>query len=598
MLRIWERATGDEYRSILAEWGFASQAAIYEALHPLRVDKPFEPAGHDSKDKAAPLEIGQPAGGEVVLGKHEHWYRLRVPADENTLTIAIGGDPTVRTVVHLENSAGESILLRKIAGDSTPQLHLLEAIVEPGGDYFVQIEEPPRNVVFLWDTSASVGAYLPVIYNSLMAYMEDVVPGLDAANLIPFGGDLLLRDWYGEPYILQTVLNDYPRKESSSAAEETLHTATKALAPRAGTKAIVMVTDAATSRYPAVWDEFERVQPRVFAIGVGSQGALGRHPAREQDLMQDWSRVNGGYYAHLLSEGDMEIAFDRASTMLRRPAGYTLEVASTFREAPGPGTLVVVSEGDGPAAGGAVELILDASGSMLKRMDGKRRIVIAKEVLTEAVNELIPAGTPVALRVFGHKEPGSCRTDLEIALKPLDPVAASATIAGVNAMNLAKTPIADSLAMVESDLKSAEGPKVVVLVTDGEETCEGDAEKVIQRLRDKGFDVTLNIVGFAIDDDELESQFQSWAELGGGRYFSAKNQEGLSQSLKEALQIPYSVYDSSGTLAGDGVVDGEPLELEQGFYRVVVATSPPRTFDKVEIPGEKEVILVAVADGN
>ena len=453
MIRIWERATDDEYRSILAEWGFASQAAIYEALHPLRIDKPFEAAGHDSKATAAPLEFGQLAAGQVVLGKHQHWYKLSVPADENTLTVAIGGDPTVRTVVHLESSGGKQIITRKVTRESTPQLHTFEAVIEPGGVYYLQIEEPPRNVVFLWDTSASVGGYLPVIYNSLMVYMEDVVPGRDAANLIPFGGNLLLRDWYGEPFILQTVLNDYPRKENSSAAEKTLHTASKALAPRAGTKAIVMVTDAATSRYPDVWDEFKRVQPRVFGLGVGSQGAFSRDPALEQDLMQDWSRVNGGHYAHLHSEGDMGVAFDRAATMLRRPAGYTLEVASTFREAPGPGTLVVVSEGDGPAAGGAVELILDASGSMLKRMDGKRRIVIAKEVLTEAVNELIPAGTPVALRVFGHKEPGSCRTDLEIALKPLDPVAASATIAGVNAMNLAKTPIADSLAKVESDLK-------------------------------------------------------------------------------------------------------------------------------------------------
>jgi len=513
-LRIWERATGNEYRSILAEWGFASQAAIYEELHPLRVEKPFEAAGHDSKDKASLLEFDQLASGEVVLGKHEHWYKLSVPVDDNTLTIAIGGEPTVRTVVRLQNSAGESIPARKITGVSTPALHVLEAIVEPGGDYFVKIEEPPRNVVFLWDTSASVGAYLPVIYNSLMAYMEDVVPGLDAANLIPFGGKLLLRDWYGEPYILQTVLNDYPRKESSSEAEKTLHTASKALAPRAGTKAIVMVTDAATNRYPLMWDEFERVQPRIFGLGVGSQGALGRNPAREQDLMQDWSRVNGGHYTNLLSEGQMEIAFDRASTMLRRPAEYTLEVSSTFREAPGPGSLKVIAQEGEAATSGAVMLILDASGSMLKRMGGKRRITIAKEVLIEAVNQHIPPGTQVALRVFGHKEPNSCRTDLEIALKPLDPAAATSTIERVNAMNLAKTPIADSLARIESDLKQAQGRKVVVLVTDGEETCDGDPEKVIQRLQDKGFEVSLNIVGFAIDDDELESQFQSWSELG------------------------------------------------------------------------------------
>jgi len=590
IIRVWERQSDDEYRSILAEWGFASKAAIYEELHPLRVEKPFEAAGHDSRDKAMSLETDQLVGGQVVLGKHEHWYRLTVPTDENTLTLAIGGDPTVRTVVYLESSDGKQIPIRKDTQQSTAQLHIFEAVVEPGSTCLVKIEEPPRNVVFLWDTSASVGAYLPVVYNSLIAYMKDVVPGRDAANLIPFGGRLLLRDWYGEAFILQTVLNDYPRKENSSEAEKTLHTASKALASRAGTKAIVVVTDAATNRYPAVWDEFDRVRPRIFALGLGSQGALGRDPAREQDLMQDWSSVNGGYYSHVLSEGEMGIAFDRAATMLRRPAGYTLEVTSSFREAPGPGSLSVVAKEDAPA-NGAIELILDASGSMLKRMDGKRRIIIAKEVLVEAVNQHIPPGTQLALRVFGHKEPNSCRTDLVIALKPHDPASASRTIEGITAMNLAKTPIADSLAKIESDLKQVHGRKVIVLVTDGEETCDGDAEKVIRNLRDKGVDVSLNIVGFAIDDAALESQFQSWAELGGGRYFSAKNQQGLSQALEVALKIPYAVYDQNGSLVAEGEVGGAPLELEAGFYRVSVATSPPKIFDKVEIPGEEQVTL-------
>ncbi len=358
-----------------------------------------------------------------------------------------------------------------------------------------------------------------------------------------------------------------------------------------------MVTDAATNRFPDVWDEFGDVRPRIFGLGVGSQGALGREPAREQDLMQDWSRINGGHYSQLLSEGEMEIAFDRAATMLRRPALYTLNVSSDFREAPGPGSLAVVSGDDVAVVSGAVELILDASGSMLKRIDGKRRIVIAKEVLKEAVKEYIPAGTPVALRVFGHKEANSCRTDLEIPLGPLDPGAASGIIDGVNAMNLARTPIADSLQKVESDLKNASGPRVVVLVTDGEETCDGDAGKAIQKLREKGLDVTLNIVGFAIADAELENQFESWAALGGGRYFSAQDQEGLSDSLEQALRTPFSVYDSSDTLVGEGVVDGVPLSLEQGHYRVVVSSSPPKTIDNVEVPGEQAIVLKVHSDG-
>ncbi len=100
------------------------------------------------------------------------------------------------------------------------------------------------------------------------------------------------------------------------------------------------------------------------------------------------------------------MAFDRASTLMHRPAAYTLKLESEFREAPGPGLLKVVTNTDkGTLAGAAVELILDASGSMLQRMQGKRRIVVAKEVLTETVLELIPAGTPVALCDRTRAEP-------------------------------------------------------------------------------------------------------------------------------------------------------------------------------------------------
>lgn len=595
VIRIQERPTDDTYRSIMTEWGFASQSAIFEELQPLQLDKAFVTASNDSKAKAAPLVPGQQTGGQVLLGKHTHWYRLEVPAGQNFLSLKLAGDPTVRTRLRLETNAGAEIPLTQDSSRTTPQLHAWEAVVEPGTTVFLQVEEPPRNVLFLWDTSASVGAYLPVIYNAMLEYAKDVVPGRDAANLLPFGGKLLTRDWYSEPYILQTILNDYPRKESSSEAEATLNTAAKALANRAGTKAIVMVTDAATGLHSPVWDAFREVRPRIFALGVGSEGAFGRNPVREQDLMQDWSRVNGGHYSLMQSEGEMEVAFDRAITMLRRPAGYTLDASLSFIEAPGPGSLTVRDGGgaadSGASGGAAIELILDASGSMLKRLDGKRRIAIAKEVLAEAVTEHIPSGTPVALRVFGHKEPNACRSDLEVPLAPLEPAAVLKQIEAINAMNLAKTPIADSLAAVESDLKAASGRKIVVLLTDGEETCEGDPAAVVQALQDKDINVTLNVVGFAIDDEQLEAAFASWAELGGGRYFQAKDQTGLSAAIKDALTVPYSVYDQAGTLVAEGQVGGAALELAQGYYRVVVRSSPARTYDRVEIAAGKNVVL-------
>ena len=328
----------------------------------------------------------------------------------------------------------------------------------------------------------------------------------------------------------------------------------------------------------------QEVQPRVFNIGVaGDQRYM-------QDTMRDWSSVNGGHFTQLRYDGEMEVAFDRAMTLMHRPAAYTLLASTEYREAPGPGLLTVTAGGGAADGAAAVELILDASGSMLKRIEGKRRIVVAKEVLTEAVRKHIPAGTPVALRVFGHKEVDSCRTDLEIPLAPLDPESAASKIAGINAMNLARTPIADSLAAVEKDLKGAM-TGVIVLVTDGEETCEGDPGAVIEALRDKGFNVSLNIVGFAIDDVELAAQFESWAELGGGRYLGASDQAGLSEAIEQALWTSYTVYDQGGNEIAIGEVGGEPVELERGNYRVIVNSVPKKTFDKVTLQGEDNVSL-------
>jgi hypothetical protein len=590
VVRILERPADGTYRSILGEWGSDGHRAIFEELHPPEPPLPFVLAEHDRRENAAQVVPGDVVQGRVWLGRHEHWYRLEMPPEQNTLELELQGDPTVRTVLAIENAAGEPIDFRVV--ERKPDLQRIEAFVGAGETVFLKLEEPPRNVVFAWDTSASVGAYLPVIYNAMSTYAEGLVPGRDAANLMPFGSGLLLGDWYGEPYLIQKILNEYPREESSSAAEQTLARASQALGERAGAKAIVLITDAATNRHAAVWEVFDQVRPRIMALGLDSTGAFGRYPRREQDLMQDWARVNG-HYAHLRSEGEMEVAFDRAAALLREPAPYRLTIGAVFREAPQPGSLRLTS-GAGVGStqavpGGAVSLILDASGSMLQRMDGVRRIEVAKRGLIDAVSRHIAPGTPVALRVFGHRQPNACRTDLEIPLGPLDPAAAQRLIVDIQARNLARTPIADSLAKVESDLAKAKGPKTVVLVTDGEETCDGHPGVVIQSLIDKGFDFRLNIIGFALDDDLLEAQFAEWAELGGGEYYSAGDADSFSQALQAALQIPYAVFDREGVEVARGLVDGDPVELPAGTYRVAVMAASAQRFEEVRIPAETEV---------
>ena len=257
-----------------------------------------------------------------------------------------------------------------------------------------------------------------------------------------------------------------------------------------------------------------------------------------------------------------------------------------------PGFLKVVLAGKDPSIpvvpeNAGVVLILDASGSMLQRMEGKRRIEVAKEVLVDLIRNKMPAGTPMALRVFGHREADACRTDLEIPLGPLNPQNAAGQIAKIQAMNLAKTPIAQSLSLVAQDLQKVKGQRIVVLITDGEETCGGDPAEAIRELQAAGIDVRVNIVGFAIDDAALSQTFKLWAEMGRGSYFNADNAAGLGESLARAMQIPFEVLDDKGQVVATGLVGGDPVEVPAGTYGVRTREVPPRSVQDAAVQSSK-----------
>jgi hypothetical protein len=252
---------------------------------------------------------------------------------------------------------------------------------------------------------------------------------------------------------------------------------------------------------------------------------------------------------------------------------------------PAPGAIQVVREGnEGQASGGsaAIELILDTSGSMLQPLEGQRRIDIARDVLGQLVSETIPAGTPLALRVFGDT-PESCETNLAAPLQPLDPPAMSSLISGLQAIDGVNTPIGASLAQVANDFEGAEGTRIVVLVTDGEETCGGDPAAALQDITAQGIDARVNIVGFAVEDEALKAQFREWAHLGNGQYFDATGAADLGQAIAAAVQPPYRVLDASGNEIARGLVDGAPVEVPAGTYRVEVQAAQPVIIDNVAV---------------
>ena len=116
-----------------------------------------------------------------------------------------------------------------------------------------------------------------------------------------------------------------------------------------------------------------------------------------------WAMAGFGRYQYARAHGEIDRAFDRMASWLRRPASYGLrfDTSSESVPPPAPGSLAVVApeEADGTRSAVigpdvAVEIVLDTSGSMLERFGGERRIDIAKRVLADLVRRDLPTGLP------------------------------------------------------------------------------------------------------------------------------------------------------------------------------------------------------------
>ena len=106
----------------------------------------------------------------------------------------------------------------------------------------------------------------------------------------------------------------------------------------------------------------------------------------------------------------------------------------------------------------------------------------------------------------------------------------------------------------------------------------------------------MNIVGFALDDESLKEKMAAWAELGGGSYFDAASAEALVESIVAVVRPPYRVYGPSGEVIADGTVDGDPVALDPGTYRVEVLTEPLIQFDDVIVPPGAAVELAILGE--
>lgn len=191
----------------------------------------------------------------------------------------------------------------------------------------------------------------------------------------------------------------------------------------------------------------------------------------------------------------------------------------------------------GSATGGESMLVLDASGSMLGRLQGKTKM----DTAVGAVDSMLrhwPAGESLGLIAYGHRRKGDC-TDIEI-LQPVAALDSAAVRQRVKSLHpKGMTPISAAVRLAAEQLRYTERKATVILVSDGEETCDADPCALGSELEQAGVDFTAHVVGFDLPQGKARAQLQCLATRTGGRYVEAGDAASLTRALDElATAVP------------------------------------------------------------
>ena len=298
------------------------------------------------------------------------------------------------------------------------------------------------------------------------------------------------------------------------------------------------------------------------------------------------------------------------------------------------GLLVAAQPAGAQTAGQKAIIVLDASGSMWGRVEGKTKIEVARGVIGNLLKDWDPK-VALGIVAYGHREKGNC-ADIQ-TLIPVGRVNSNRIMSKVNGLNpKGKTPLSQAVRQAAQALKFTEDKATVILVSDGRETCNADPCAVAKDLEKAGVDFTVHVVGFDIKEQE-KAQLQCMATNTGGKFLLAKNAAELNKAMVETVQLvakpapkpepkvqpglklvtvlaeggepiknklAYTVYEPEADLNGRRKritysYDAQPLfKLPGGKYYITVKHGPAQTVIEPELKaGEQRTITVVLNAG-
>ncbi len=206
--------------------------------------------------------------------------------------------------------------------------------------------------------------------------------------------------------------------------------------------------------------------------------------------------------------------------------------------------------------------ILDASNSMNSSWGSQTRIQAAREVLNQELEALrnVP-NTEIALRIYGHQTPfnnleqdcNDTKLEVPFGINNLEQI--KLKIKTVEAKGA--TPIARSLEAAAGDFPDTLARNIIILITDGLESCDNDPCIIAKKLKTKGVKVTPFVIGLGMDMSYLD-KFSCI-----GTYSDAEDKESFRNVFKNILN---TVLEKTSVQVNLNDITGKPTETNVTMF--------------------------------
>ncbi|MCG7210242.1 VWA domain-containing protein [Streptomyces arenae] len=245
-----------------------------------------------------------------------------------------------------------------------------------------------------------------------------------------------------------------------------------------------------------------------------------------------------------------------------------------------------------------VELVLDVSGSMRTAdMDGGTRMAAAKQAFNDVL-DATPEEVQLGIRTLGANYRGNdrkagCKDTAQLyPVSTLDRTEAKTAVATLQPTGW--TPIGPALLKAADDLQGGAGTRRIVLISDGEDTCQPlDPCEVAREIAAKGIGLTIDTLGL-VPDAKTRDQLSCIADATGGTYTSVQHKEELTDRVGQLVDRAADPVVTPVATEGTGQCSSAPA-LKSGLYTDREEFGQQRWY-KVDVkPGQELRTSVSVA---